>query len=70
LLKTIYLFVEVSAKGGNNISMAFEELTNRIILKQKEEVKKPVKVLRGKEERKSVGLKPEKEVPKTKKKCC
>ena len=50
--------------------MAFEELTNRIILKQKEEVKKPVKVLRGKEERKSVGLKPEKEVPKTKKKCC
>ena len=64
------LFVEVSAKAGNNISMAFEELTNRIILKQKEEVKKPVKVLRGKEERKSVGLKPEKEVSKAKKKCC
>jgi hypothetical protein len=38
--------------------MAFEELTKRIIKKQKEESKKPDKVLRGKEERKSIGLKP------------
>lgn len=64
------LFFECSAKAGNNISMAFEELTTRIIIKQNEEAKKPEKVLRGKEERKSVGLKPAKEVPQKKKKCC
>ena len=38
--------------------MAFEELTKRIIKKQKEESKKPDKVLNGKEERKYIGLKP------------
>ena len=64
------LFVEVSAKAGNNISMAFEELTNRIIKKQQEEKKKPERVLRGKAERKSLGLKKESEIPKNKKKCC
>lgn len=65
------LFVEVSAKAGNNVSMAFEELTNRIIKKQQEEKKKPEKVLRGKEERKSMGLKKtEKEIPQNKRKCC
>ena len=63
-------FVEVSAKAGNNVSMAFEELTNRIIKKQQEEKKKPERVLRGKEERKSLGLKKEKEIPQNKKKCC
>jgi hypothetical protein len=51
-------YCDVSAKAWNNVSMAFEELTKRIIKKQKEESKKPDKVLRGKEERKSIGLKP------------
>ena len=66
------LYFEVSAKAGNNVSMAFEELINRIIKKQQEEAKKPKneKVLRGKEERQSLGLKKEKEVPEKKKKCC
>ena len=65
-----YLYYEVSAKAGNNISMAFDALISNIIQKQKEEKKNPDKVLRGKEGRKSVGLKPEKELPPAKKKCC
>jgi small GTP-binding protein len=64
------LYYEVSAKAGNNISMAFENLANKIIQKQKEEKKNPDKVLRGKEGRKSVGLKPKTEIPPAKKKCC
>ena len=65
-----YLYYEVSAKAGNNISMAFDALISNIIQKQKEEKKNPDKVLRGKEGRKSVGLKPEKELLSAKKKCC
>jgi small GTP-binding protein len=65
-----YLYYEVSAKAGNNISMAFDALISNIIQKQKEEKKNPDKVLRGKEGRKSVGLKPEKELLPAKKKCC
>ena len=50
--------------------MAFDALISNIIQKQKEEKKNPDKVLRGKEGRKSVGLKPETEIPPAKKKCC
>ena len=65
------LYYDVSAKTGNNISLAFEQLTMAIVEKQKEEENNPDKVLRGKEGRKTVGLKDiniEDEVKK--RKCC
>ena len=63
------LYYDVSAKTGNNISLAFEQLTYGIIEKQKEESKNPHKVIRDKEGRKTVGLEDSKPQPK-KKKCC
>jgi small GTP-binding protein len=63
------LYYDVSAKAGNNVSMAFEQLTMGIIEKQKEESNNPDKVLRGKEGRKTMDLKEAKNVP-DKKKCC
>jgi len=50
------LYYEVSAKTGNNVSLAFEQLTYGIIEKQKEEQNNPDKVLRGKEGRKTADL--------------
>ena len=44
------LYYDVSAKTGNNVSLAFEQLTIGIIDKQREEAKNPDKVIRGKEE--------------------
>lgn len=63
------LYYDVSAKAGNNVSMAFEQLTMGIIEKQKEESNNPDRVLRGKEGRKTMDLKEAKNVP-AKKKCC
>ena len=63
------LYYEVSAKSGNNVSLAFEQLVYGIIEKQNEESKNPDKVLRGKDGRKSVDLK-EYRKSKTKKGCC
>ena len=51
-----HLNYEVSAKTGNNVSLAFEQLTYGIIEKQKEEENNPDKVLRGKEGRKTQDL--------------
>jgi len=65
------LYYDVSAKTGNNISLAFEQLTMAIIEKQKEEQNNPDKVLRGKEGRKTLDLRdapPELDI--RKKKCC
>ena len=64
------LYYEVSAKTGINVALAFEDLTNKIIEKQKEEKKNPDKVVRGKEGRKSWDLKDMKNEEKKKKKCC
>ena len=50
------LYYEVSAKTGNNVSLAFEQLAHEIIEKQKEEENNPDKVLRGKEGRKTADL--------------
>ena len=63
------LYYEVSAKTGNNVSLAFEQLTYGIIEKQKEEENNPDKVPRGKEGRKTTDLK---DINKDleKKKCC
>ena len=62
-----YKYYEVSAKTGNNISLAFEELASEIDEKQKKEEKNPDKVLRGKDGRKSIVLEEKK---KSRKKCC
>ena len=43
------LYYEISSKTGNNVSLAFEQLTYEIIEKQNEEKDNPDKVLRGKE---------------------
>ena len=63
------LHYEVSAKTGNNISLAFEQLTYGILEKQKEEERNPDKVARGKEGRKTTDLN---DINKDlgKKKCC
>ena len=64
------LYYEVSAKTGNNITLAFEQLTIGIIEKQKEEEKNPDKVLRGKEGRKTTDLNDINKDLKNKNKCC
>ena len=64
------LYYDVSAKTGNNVSLAFEQLTIGIIEKQKEEVHNPEKVVRGKEGRKTMSLQDVKQPTKKKKKFC
>ena len=64
------LYYEVSAKTGNNVSLAFEQLTDGILEKQKEEENNPNKVLRGKEGRKTADLKDINKDLSAKKKCC
>lgn len=64
------LYYEVSAKTGSNITLAFENLVNKIIEKEKEEKNNPEKVIRGKEGRKSWDLEDMKNQKKKKKKCC
>jgi GTPase SAR1 family protein len=65
------LYYEVSAKAGNNITLAFEALTNNIIDKQKEEEKNPDKVKRGKEGRNTIDINSNKnQGNEKKKKCC
>ena len=50
------LYYEVSAKTGNNVSLAFEQLTYGIIEKENEEEDNPEKVIRGKEGRRTADL--------------
>ena len=64
------LYYEVSAKTGNNIALAFEQLALGIIEKQKEEENNPDKVLRGKEGRKTADLNDINKDLTKKKKCC
>ena len=64
------LYYEVSAKTGNNVSLAFEQLTEGILEKQKEEENNPNKVLRGKEGRKTTDLKDFNKELNNIKKCC
>ena len=64
------LYYDVSAKTGNNISLAFEKLTIGIIEKQKEEAKNPNKVIRGKDGRKTLDLRDAKDTGVKEKKCC
>ena len=65
-----HLNYEVSAKTGNNVSLAFEQLTYGIIEKQKEEENNPDRVIRGKEGRKSHDLNDINKELVAKKKCC
>ena len=62
------LYYQISAKNGNNLSLAFEGLTREIIKKQKEEKNNPNKVPIGAEGRKSLDLAKNKK--ENKKKCC
>ena len=67
------LYYEVSSKTGNNVSLAFEQLTYEIIEKQNEEEDNPDRVLRGKEGRRTADLNDINEMNKDllgKKKCC
>jgi len=64
------LYYEVSAKSGNNVSLAFEQLLEEVIEKQKEEENNPDKVLRGKEGRKTTDLNEINKKQMNKKKCC
>jgi small GTP-binding protein len=64
------LYYEVSAKTGNNVSLAFEQLLYGIVEKQKEEENNPDKVLRGKEGRKTTDLNEINKEQKKKNKCC
>ena len=50
------LCYEVSAKDGNNISLAFEQLTFKIIEEQKKRKREQDVVLRGSDGRKSINL--------------
>ena len=62
---------EASAKSGNNVNLAFEQLTYAIVEKQKEEENNPDKVLRGKEGRKTQDLNDiNKDAANKAKKCC
>ena len=63
------LCYEVSAKDGNNVSLAFEQLAFSIIKEQKRRKKEQDQVLRGADGRKSINLKDIK-VKENKKKCC
>ena len=63
------LCYEVSAKDGNNVSLAFEQLTYRIIKEQKRRKKENDMVLRGQYDRKSINLEDIK-VNEKSKKCC
>ena len=63
------LCYEVSAKDGNNVSLAFGQLTFRIIKEQKRRKKENDMVLRGQDDRKSITLEDIKVNKKTKK-CC
>ena len=62
------LYIQVSAKTGNNIALAFDSLTREIIKKQKEEEKNPNKEPIGPDERISLTLIQNKK--QKKKKCC
>ena len=64
------LYYDVSAKTGNNVSLAFEQVTIGIIDKQREEAKNPDKVIRGREGRKTLDLREDAKPEKKKKKCC
>ena len=67
------LYYEISSKTGNNVSLAFEQLTYEIIEKQNEEKDNPDKVLRGKEGRRTADLNDINQMNKDlfgKKKCC
>ena len=64
------LYYEVSAKTGNNISLAFEKLISAIINKQNDEEDNPDKVLRGLSGRSSLSLKDQSEFKDKKKTCC
>lgn len=64
------LYYEVSAKSGNNVSLAFEQLISGVIDKINEEENNPDKVLRGKEGRKTTDLKDIQNFNKNNKKCC
>ena len=64
------LYYDVSAKTGNNVSLAFEQLTMGIIEKQKEEAKNPNKVIRGREGRKTMTLNEAKKESTKRNKCC
>ena len=62
---------EVSAKTGNNVNLAFEQLADAIVEKQKEEENNPDKVVRGKEGRKTQDLNDiNKDSANKAKKCC
>ena len=65
------LYYEASSKNGNNVSLAFEQLTYGIIEKQNEEKDNPDKIIRGQEGRRTTDLRDYNENDlKTKKKCC
>ena len=64
------LYYEVSAKIGNNVTLAFEQLLYGIVEKQKEEENNPDKVIRGKEGRKTADLNEINKEQKKKNKCC
>ena len=58
-VKTLYgdnLCYEVSAKDGNNISLAFEQLTFKIIKEQKKRKEEQDVVLRGTDGRQTINL--------------
>ena len=64
------LFFEISAKDGNNISLAFEQLSFKILREQKKRKLENDQVLRGVDGRKSINL-ADINVNKNKKgKCC
>ena len=66
-----HLYYDVSAKTGNNVSLAFEQLTIGIIEKQKEQKKKGDVVPRGLEGRHTLDLKNDKVAnQQSEKKCC
>jgi small GTP-binding protein len=65
-----HLYYEVSAKNGNNVSLAFEQLAYGILDKQKEQESNPNKVIRGKEGRKTTDLNEGIKDLKPGKKCC
>lgn len=69
-IKNKYAYFEVSAKSGNNISLLFEQLTDKIVEKQKEEKNSDDKVVRGMDGRKTLKLGPNEDVPGKNEKNC